>query len=73
MVMNLMIYQEIYSMKQNTQFIVRPSQIQAQYGMSRANAYRLMNLGQFPPLLQLSERTVGWSKGVLDKHFGLTD
>jgi len=55
------------------QFIVRPSQIKSQYGMSRSNAYRLMAQGKFPPLLKLSERSVGWPKATLDKHFGLTD
>lgn len=58
---------------QVTPLIIRPAQLQSAYGMSRSNAYRLMKLGKFPPLKKLSERSVGWSKAILDKHFGLID
>jgi len=54
------------------QQIIRPSQLQAQYGVSRSNAYRLMGKNQFPKLIKLSVRSVGWSKKILDAHFGLT-
>jgi len=49
--------------------IIRPSELQALYGISRSTAYRLMNLGQFPPLMHLSPRCRGWYKSILDDHF----
>jgi predicted DNA-binding transcriptional regulator AlpA len=52
---------------------IRPSEIQAVYGVSRASAYRWMAEGKFPKLVSLSERCKGWKKSELDKHFGLTD
>jgi len=50
---------------------IRPSEIQSVYGISRSTAYRLMALNQFPQLITLSPRCVGWSVSELDAYFGL--
>ncbi len=52
--------------------LIRPSEIQAVYGVSRSSAYLWMNQGNFPELVHLSPRCRAWRKADLDAHFGLT-
>ncbi len=48
---------------------IRPSEIQALYGISRSTVYRLMSKNKFPKLVSLSDRCKGWPKALLDEHF----
>jgi len=48
---------------------IRPSEIQDLYGISRSTAYRLMKLGKFPALVNLSPRCKGWNRSTLEQHF----
>ena len=52
--------------------LIRPSEIQSVYGVSRSSAYLWMNQGKFPELVHLSPRCRAWRKADLDAHFGLT-
>jgi len=52
--------------------LIRPSEIQAVYGVSRSSAYLWMSQGNFPELVHLSPRCRAWRKADLDAHFGLT-
>ena len=52
--------------------LIRPSEIQSVYGVSRSSAYLWMNQGNFPELVHLSPRCRAWRKADLDAHFGLT-
>ena len=52
--------------------LIRPSEIQAVYGVSRSSAYLWMGQGKFPKLVHLSPRCRAWRKADLDAHFGLT-
>jgi len=49
--------------------IIRPSEIQGLYGISRSTAYRLMKVGKLPKLISLSPGCKGWHKRELDTHF----
>ena len=51
--------------------IIRPSEIQGIYGISRSTVYRQIQQNKFPARVQLSPNCVGWNKEDLDKHFGL--
>ncbi len=50
---------------------IRPSEIQAIYGISRSTAYRLMSNDKFPKLICLTEKCRGWRKQDLDIHFNV--
>ena len=52
--------------------LIRPSEIQSVYGVSRSSAYLWMSQGNFPELVHLSPRCRAWRKADLDAHFGLT-
>jgi predicted DNA-binding transcriptional regulator AlpA len=52
--------------------LIRPSEIQSVYGVSRSSAYLWMGQGKFPKLVHLSPRCRAWRKADLDAHFGLT-
>ena len=52
--------------------LIRPSEIQSDYGVSRSSAYLWMGQGKFPKLVHLSPRCRAWRKADLDAHFGLT-
>ena len=52
--------------------LIRPSEIQSVYGVSRSAAYLWMGQGKFPKLVHLSPRCRAWRKADLDAHFGLT-
>ena len=52
--------------------LIRPSEIQSVYGVSRSSAYLWMGQGKFPELVHLSPRCRAWRKADLDAHFGLT-
>ena len=52
--------------------LIRPSEIQSVYGVSRSSAYLWMGQGKFPKLVHLSPRCRAWRKADLDVHFGLT-
>ena len=56
----------------NQRALIRPSEIQSVYGVSRSSAYLWMNQGNFPELVHLSPRCRAWRKADLDAHFGLT-
>jgi predicted DNA-binding transcriptional regulator AlpA len=56
-------------MKNLQKMIVRPSELQAIYGISKSTAYRMMRKGTFPKLVALSPRCKGWNKEELDRYF----
>ena len=46
--------------------ILRLPDVLAKTGISRSLAYALINKGEFPPSIQLSERAVGWDSEAVD-------
>ena len=49
--------------------IIRPSEIQDLYGLSRTTVHRQINANAFPGPFNLSKGCKGWFKEDLDKHF----
>lgn len=47
--------------------IIRPAQLPAKTGLSRATIYRMMNRGDFPLPIVLSPGAVGWPENVIRK------
>ena len=45
--------------------LIRPSEIQAVYGVSRSSAYLWMGQGKPPKLVHLSPRCRAWRKAIL--------
>jgi predicted DNA-binding transcriptional regulator AlpA len=49
--------------------IIRPSEIQDLYGLSRTTVHRQINANAFPGPFNISKGCKGWFKEDLDKHF----
>jgi len=57
-------------MKQlQNRIIIRPSEIQALYGISRTTVHRQLNKNKFPAPFSISAGCKGWLKTDLDNHF----
>jgi len=57
-------------MKQlQNRIIIRPSEVQALYGISRTTVHRQMNKNIFPASFYISPGCKGWFKDDLDNHF----
>ena len=57
-------------MKQlQNRIIIRPSEIQALYGISRTTVHRQLNKNKFPAPFSISAGCKGWFKDDLDDHF----
>ncbi len=50
----------------SSKMIIRPKEISEYAGISRSTAYRLMAVGEFPKLVKLSTRCVGWRTSDID-------
>ena len=46
--------------------IVRMPEVVERIGISRGSVYRMMNAGQFPKSVKLSERAIGWRESDLN-------
>lgn len=46
--------------------LIRPRDVRAVVGLSRSRVYELVQAGQFPKPIRLSERAVGWRRADLD-------
>jgi predicted DNA-binding transcriptional regulator AlpA len=47
--------------------MVRPNQVHLVTGFSRATAYRLLKLGDFPKLIKLTSSASGWNRRELEE------
>lgn len=48
------------------QNILRRPQVENKTGLGRSSIYRLIQLGQFPKPIKLTERSVGWLESEID-------
>jgi prophage regulatory protein len=46
--------------------IIRPNQLQGEYGISKSTAYRLAKEGKFPRPRKLTPKASGWIRDELD-------
>lgn len=52
---------------QNSQVILRRTQVQARTGISRSGIYQKMAEGEFPKSISLGPRAVGWLESSIDQ------
>jgi prophage regulatory protein len=51
----------------NTSSILRRKQVQEHTGLSRSSIYKLMKERKFPQAVSISERSIGWRRGDIDR------
>ena len=47
--------------------VIRLSAVISKTGLSRSTIYALQKIGDFPPSIKLSERSVGWLENEVDE------
>lgn len=54
-------------MTQVNKTILRRPKVENKTGLGRSSIYRLIQLGQFPKPVKLTERSVGWLESEIDQ------